>query len=379
MSDGFVKEYKLRQITPIIHFQHDNENNNGAVLRASEVKPKLDRFIIESLGEDNLDKCFFINGTKALDYKMKIILENGAGNEKFNNKPRSYFEIRNEQASNGNGRKVVISGLPIKNFQKGKYNPKYIFIYIICYNKELQSIINNHIEVFFIVTNFGFRQNMGFGGYEVVRKKSLNKQDEIIKYAKKFNKRVIRFDFKYDIVSEVGSVVSENKSQKIKRFMDSLYTFHKNLKSDYIYNYVAKNNWFTENNYKEGEYNDGKEQIFVKGLFGLPPFIGEFGSIIVKSNNKNIERIPSPITYKVFIDSKLDIASSKRIYKASGYAIIDIDKLVYGCEVMLNDQTFKIPNTSQFVVLDFLKELFEENKFKYNTEGMYVERILRII
>ena len=38
---------KLKQHTPLIHFQHSQQ---GATLRASEVKPKLDRFILAKLG-----------------------------------------------------------------------------------------------------------------------------------------------------------------------------------------------------------------------------------------------------------------------------------------------------------------------------------------
>ncbi len=47
-------EVTLKQHTPLIHFQHDQE---GATLRASEVKPKLDRFIIETYFENNFEKC----------------------------------------------------------------------------------------------------------------------------------------------------------------------------------------------------------------------------------------------------------------------------------------------------------------------------------
>ena len=39
----------LKQHTPLIHFQHDQY---GATLRASEVKPKLDKFILTKLGEN---------------------------------------------------------------------------------------------------------------------------------------------------------------------------------------------------------------------------------------------------------------------------------------------------------------------------------------
>ena len=44
---------KLKQHTPLIHFQHDQED---ATLRASEVKPKLDKYIITQLGEGDYEK-----------------------------------------------------------------------------------------------------------------------------------------------------------------------------------------------------------------------------------------------------------------------------------------------------------------------------------
>ena len=51
MSDnGFTKKYELKQHTMLLHFQDESD----ACLRASEVKPKLDRFIVKKLkGKDN--------------------------------------------------------------------------------------------------------------------------------------------------------------------------------------------------------------------------------------------------------------------------------------------------------------------------------------
>lgn len=70
---------KLKQHTPLIHFQHDQE---GATLRASEVKPKLDRFVLTKLGEGDFKvgierakkKGWLIGKGEhlSLDYKMKI-------------------------------------------------------------------------------------------------------------------------------------------------------------------------------------------------------------------------------------------------------------------------------------------------------------------
>ena len=79
-------EIKLKQHTPLIHFQYDQE---GATLRASEVKPKLDKFILTRLGKEHgyaADKAYdagkeiakqygWLVGKgdhPALDYKVSI-------------------------------------------------------------------------------------------------------------------------------------------------------------------------------------------------------------------------------------------------------------------------------------------------------------------
>ena len=50
-------EFTLKQHTPLIHFQHDQA---GATLRATEVKPKLDQFLIEELlREQKVDFNFY--------------------------------------------------------------------------------------------------------------------------------------------------------------------------------------------------------------------------------------------------------------------------------------------------------------------------------
>ncbi|MEL7223220.1 MAG: hypothetical protein AAGJ93_17980, partial [Bacteroidota bacterium] len=42
---AFKKVFHLKQHTPLIHFQHEQ---SGATLRATEVKAKLDRFILDN-------------------------------------------------------------------------------------------------------------------------------------------------------------------------------------------------------------------------------------------------------------------------------------------------------------------------------------------
>lgn len=54
----YKKVFNLEQITPMWHFQGDDPN---CCLRATEVKPKLDKFIIKSLGEDNIPADWWID------------------------------------------------------------------------------------------------------------------------------------------------------------------------------------------------------------------------------------------------------------------------------------------------------------------------------
>ena len=51
-------EYNLKQQTPMIHFQAKDGNcEEGLTLRASEVKPKLDRFIRQCYKKENNEEC----------------------------------------------------------------------------------------------------------------------------------------------------------------------------------------------------------------------------------------------------------------------------------------------------------------------------------
>ena len=90
MANPFQIQFTLRQHTPMIHFQHDQD---GATLRATEVKPKLDRFIVEKAfgndfekvktylvgydenNEKALKKRFDTEGYRALDYKVLVKID----------------------------------------------------------------------------------------------------------------------------------------------------------------------------------------------------------------------------------------------------------------------------------------------------------------
>lgn len=136
----------LMQHTPILHFQHDQE---GATLRATELKPKLDRFMLEHL--ENPNRNWFISGEeKALNYKIHIKpIGEYDENVKTVDKIPTFF------ANMGNGKEKKY---PI-------YYKDGLEIIFFSLHNDLLTVIKKNISEFFLVTNFGTRQSKGFGSF----------------------------------------------------------------------------------------------------------------------------------------------------------------------------------------------------------------------
>ena len=157
MSD-YKLEFKLKQHTPIIHFQADQK---GATLRATELKPKLDRFLIKELKltkivkKNNKDievpkndyKSWFIGGGKehlALNYKVKIL-----ANEK---------QIKPINESLFFANKLLDKKL------KATFS-ETLEVTLSSFKVEMIVQMKEWIDVFFAVHNFGMRQNKGYGSF----------------------------------------------------------------------------------------------------------------------------------------------------------------------------------------------------------------------
>ncbi|MDR3259725.1 MAG: hypothetical protein LBT51_08990 [Fusobacteriaceae bacterium] len=189
----FIFKYKLKQETPLIHFQHSEE---GAILRSSEVKPKLDKFIIEQYGGENevrkLYNYWFIDGDHpAFKYKMRFIVDgiptksdtietekkriqpNGSKNKVLPKNPinANYF---------GNMVDLKNCRTPEEKYAAIERSYKETIFYsnsnstirmeIVCFIPELMEELNKHIIAFFLLNNFGTRQNKGFGSFTVTHK-----------------------------------------------------------------------------------------------------------------------------------------------------------------------------------------------------------------
>lgn len=180
---AFVIDFTLKQHTPIIHFQR---NQPEASLRASEVKPKLDKFIIENcfnnefelckqvltayspskLKEDELKNRFNQEGFRSLDYKLEIralninISEVGFVQESKNK--GIYWE---QQFPGFFANMGPENRLAPKCFS---FTEDLINCRIFCKNIKLYNLLLAKVELFFIffqTNNFGSRQSKGYGSF----------------------------------------------------------------------------------------------------------------------------------------------------------------------------------------------------------------------
>lgn len=151
MADRFTLEYQLQQHTPIIHFQH---NQHGATLRATELKPKLDKFITQKMraeGEEVPESWWINRGNN-----------NQRGN--LNYQPLNYkIRIIDKSKKNEKGDTVII---PPDSKQHIISNE--IVIQFFTLKPLLKEYLEMYMEEFFVLHNFGLRQNKGWGGFTLV-------------------------------------------------------------------------------------------------------------------------------------------------------------------------------------------------------------------
>lgn len=167
----------LKQHTPLIHFQYDQP---GATLRASEFKPRFDKYLTQTIERGNYDywKSFLVGsvvdaymdetagtstpnnlnardtklmgkfneGFCALDYKLKIIAS-GSTSQEMESLPM-YF------ANQGN-----------VEYKYDVYNQKDVILEFASFHNELLTLIEKHINDFLARTNFGSRQTKGYGSF----------------------------------------------------------------------------------------------------------------------------------------------------------------------------------------------------------------------
>lgn len=190
-----VLKISLKQHTPLIHFQYKEV---GATLRASEVKPKLDKYIIEKVGRGSYETVkkqvkdahasWFMDKTGIYSLRYKMSLE--PKSSPLSADIEGYFGYKPSK----NGPKPIPAPMFFGNMQskdeaKGIFQQKGfsdrcdLSLTIICKNSELYGLIIKYIYDFFIDTNFGTRQSKGYGSFSIDRKEwmALNNIKEVPK------------------------------------------------------------------------------------------------------------------------------------------------------------------------------------------------------
>ncbi len=415
-NDGnfsFIVKRSLKQITPYLHFQHDIHYNPGAILRATEVKPKLDRFLIDVLTAQHSDsdktearnkvldelkiKNLIINTENtsdegntrqpALRYKMRFItkgdveisndteMEIAAAELLYNNQylgkitkarselkrnynagdlvqgygplpkriephalyfanmvPSGTMEINDNHSHITEEEKDEYIALVKKSFKETVLYKEPIELQIICMDSCLRKVIEDNLDTFFILNNFGCRQSKGFGSFLPIRERPIS-QPQLVNIITRtgipyfmFNTSSSSVEAKFNNVLTVYSIMKSGINHKgyIKGFAMRKW-LHDNTGSEKA---RIKSKILTDKNNKSRQ--DYDNYVFIRALLGLPDHyefrdkvrngnveIIHFSSLKTKGGkvtvdiqdiinytkpktDRSISRFQSPITVKIF-------------------------------------------------------------------------------
>ena len=153
---------ELKQVSPMLHFQG---REDGATIRATELKPKLDRFILSWIAFENSKITWNKDVLNSETLMLNNIKDKCFGNAgyvlKQNKHEYSYYES--------------------------------IFIKIKCFNESLKNKIIELFPLFIDSTAFGLQQGKGYGNYRV---KKID--DKVINYSIEENIIKIKDHFSKD-------------------------------------------------------------------------------------------------------------------------------------------------------------------------------------
>lgn len=272
----FTLQIKLKQHTPIIHFESLQE----ATIRATELKPKLDRFLIEKAKSSKDDYALWKKSKdhNALNYKVKVIVNGSVKREEIGNETLYFGNL-------GKNKRTEKGDKPEYSFVSGK---DAIVLEFFSFNVGLLGFIKKHFGEFIFKTNFGTRQNKGFGSFFIE-----DDDEDVLTSVKKLrlNSYYLPIELEPNVDKQYIRVFA-----KIKKFYDSLKSGLIDETFTYSSKNIASEKKFLNNkkNFSSQEKQESRH-TFYRVLLGLAGNYKE-GKIAVSS--KEIERFASPITFK---------------------------------------------------------------------------------
>lgn len=423
---------KLKQHTPLIHFQHDQE---GATLRASEVKPKLDKYILTLLGEGDYeagkskakDKRWIIGDHPALNFKMRIEAKDKIEsvslnvNSKFKKGKTLYeTELFPFLLANMGGKEREEELMNLSMYDS-------VDVVLSIFKDDLFDEINKRIELFFAIHNFGQRQTKGFGSFTVVSKQVDDEEPQIVIWTSKtyyksgtpimkfqlikedkFERQRILFsvlDFYWRCLKSginytkripprngIGDVQIKNSERYIKSY---LWTYLSQKKYTWEKRYL-KREFGLETSYPVRQFADQSfKESFARGLMGCPDkyeyripqndyYEDRSGrmketniseTIDIKNKTGKIDRISSPIYFKPYISGN----------QATIYILFDDELIQQLINLPKEDRVYKftcrnrpkemsiIPETISYLELikKFHNHIFTNMEFIRSTLGEY--------
>ncbi len=297
---------KLRQHTPLIHFQAQQE---GATLRASELKPKLDRFLIEEVFHQEFDAYKKL----LLGYKPGKAEQDYGAKKSFDYKVRI---ISKSQKEIGKPHKLYLGnmGNPVQPAET-VYYPGVIWLEFLSLNstkielskssKDILEIIGENIDKFLAITNFGARQSKGFGAFFIS-----GQENQYISTLEGVRQNFLYMKYDHDnyidIMDDIFIVYALMKSglnfpANEGKHLEASY--HRSFLFDYMNARGIGNEkkFIKEKFFQLPTRGNDNEKQYVRAMLGTSEGItfrtGKKIEIAYKNNE--VQRFRSPITFKI--------------------------------------------------------------------------------
>lgn len=306
------KVFHIIQHTPLIHF----ENLDNATIRPTELKSKLDKFL--------MDKCKYLNAGDPrnkddliefkTNYRYKVFVE--AKNVEIK-------EIIERKEGKKNRKNEKLWKLPFYFGNSGKIykqSPKVfsgtssteITVSFFSFNKAILDCLEKNFEAFLAVTNFGTRQGKGYGSFYLADKNFNPELIDSFVYKLRINKNnwykaLDDVDLFYRFLRQGINNISFNREDEFY-CKPAIFSYVKSKNKNIEWEKrVIKQNFFPNDlitqsqNYPNSDVlKSGREQKDIRDLFGLSSrelWMSYNKATIVKDGG-DIKRFKSPITIK---------------------------------------------------------------------------------
>ncbi len=369
----YTLNFSLRQQTPLIHFLHEQDN---VTLRSTQVKPLLDKHLIKWCfqGDMELYKGYLKGKTASLDYRIDF-LPNG--------EPEKYLfssqKVKDWQINAWKNKGIqLIGNTPYfgneKNLKDSSEEDVRLAIMhnedcrvtLLSPHKKLLEEIDRNIDAFFVLNNFGTRANKGFGSF--IRKSYLADAN--------IHQKIVEVFFSHQNENLFCNVLPP-KFNNISGIFGAINLSYKKLKGGI--NGRSRINDFYSNRQINGKpvvwekipikeeiiknrniqtlYTAKDNERYIRVLLGLAElydFPEEDVKVKIKCLNQEIQRVTSPLYFKV-IGNTIYLTASQ------------IPDKIYGqqFEFSTDDKKMIISSPPSNLMLDINKFLFYNLDKKY--------------